>query len=214
MPGTVPPVADERDGLLKYLAQQRLGIRYAAFGLTEEQIRLTPTRSALCLGGLIKHVTAMERGWVDTMLQRVPDQSVEQAAQQYGTDFVVTDEDTLQSLLADHAACATETEQAVAGITDLGQPVPVPQDAPWYPKDVEAWSVRWVLLHLIEEIARHAGHADIIREQVDGATMYALMAGAEGWPETPWLKPWRPPVDSAAETSAPPPAAGPIPSAG
>ena len=60
---------------------------------------------------------------------------------------------------------------------------------PWYPKDVEAWSVRWVVMHLIEETA---GHADIVRESIDGATSYALMAGAEGWPETPWIKPWTP----------------------
>jgi hypothetical protein len=54
--------------------------------------------------------------------------------------------------------------------------------------------VRWVALHLVEELARHAGHADIIREAIDGATMYELVAGREGWPETPWLKPWRPPA--------------------
>jgi hypothetical protein len=47
------------------------------------------------------------------------------------------------------------------------------------------------VLHLIEEVARHAGHADIVRESIDGATMYELMAAAEGWPETEWLKPWR-----------------------
>ena len=48
------------------------------------------------------------------------------------------------------------------------------------PRDVEAWSVRWVLLHLIEETARHAGHADIVRESIDGAQMYELMAAVEG----------------------------------
>src|SRR5215203_1059846 len=66
----------------------------------------------------------------------------------------------------------------------------VPDGVPWFPDDVEAWSVRWVLLHLIEEIGRHAGHADIMRESIDGATMYELMAGAEGWPATDWLQPW------------------------
>jgi hypothetical protein len=60
---------------------------------------------------------------------------------------------------------------------------------------VEAWSVRWVLLHLVEEIARHTGHADIVRESIDGATAYELMAAAEGWPATPWLTPWSPPSD-------------------
>jgi uncharacterized damage-inducible protein DinB len=192
MPGNVPPVADERDGLLKYIAQQRDGIRYAAYGLTEEQIRMTPTKSALCIGGLVKHVTACERGWIDVMLQREKPQSVEEAAAAYGADWQVNDDDTLAGLLADHDACARETEEAVAGVADLSMPVPVPRDAPWFPKDVDAWSARWVLLHLVEEIARHAGHADIIREHIDGATMYELMAGAEGWPETPWLKPWQP----------------------
>jgi hypothetical protein len=50
--------------------------------------------------------------------------------------------------------------------------------------------VRWVLLHLIEEIARHAGHADIIRESLDGATAFPLMAAVEGWPPNPWFEPW------------------------
>ena len=74
----------------------------------------------------------------------------------------------------------------------------MPHDVPWFPKDVEHWSVRWVAMHLIEELARHAGHADIIRESIDGATMYELMAGLEGWPETDWIKPWRPAAVSVA----------------
>jgi uncharacterized damage-inducible protein DinB len=198
MPGNVPPVADERDGLMKYLEQQRAGIRNAAYGLTEEQIRLKPTKSAICIGGLVKHVTACERGWVDTMLQRRKDQSVKEAAAQWGADWQVTADDTLATLLADYAACARETEEAVVGIDDLSQPVPVPQDAPWFPKDVEAWSVRWVLLHLIEEVARHAGHADLVREHVDGATWYELMAAEDGWPATDWLQPWTPPEPAPA----------------
>ena len=63
---------------------------------------------------------------------------------------------------------------------DLDTPVPVPHDVPWFPQDVDHWSVRWVALHLIEELSRHAGHADIIRESIDGATMYELMAADRG----------------------------------
>jgi hypothetical protein len=55
--------------------------------------------------------------------------------------------------------------------------------------------VRWVLLHLIQETARHAGHADVIRESLDGATAMPLLAAAEGWPATPWLQPWQPPSE-------------------
>ena len=74
--------------------------------------------------------------------------------------------------------------------------MPVPRDVPWFPQDIDYWSVRWVALHLIEELARHAGHADIIRESIDGATMYELMAGIEEWPETDWIKPWKPAMSS------------------
>ena len=77
-----------------------------------------------------------------------------------------------------------------ASIADLGWPVQIPHEVPWFPKDVDAWSLRWVLLHLIEETARHAGHADIIREAIDGATAFPLMAAVESWPANPWIKPW------------------------
>jgi uncharacterized damage-inducible protein DinB len=185
MPGTVPPVANEREGLLAYLAQMRDAFDIVAYGLTDEQARLTPTVSVLSIGALIKHVTMVERNWVGVILQ-------EQRAGDYEEAFKFGPDDTLAAALADYDACAKETEAVVASIDDLGQAVPVPKDAPWYPDDVEAWSVRWVLLHLIQETARHAGHADIIREAIDGGTLYPLMAAAEGWPETEWLKPWEP----------------------
>ena len=187
MDANVPPVADEREGLLGFLAQQRRVIKAAAYGLTEDQLRLAPSASTLSIGGLLKHVADMERGWVDTMLQRPAEASEEK----YLTQFQLTPQDTLESLVATYDQVAAETEAAVAGVADLGQPVPVP-DEPWFPKDLEAWSVRWVLLHLIEETARHAGHADIVRESVDGATAYELLAAAENWEPTPWLTPWRP----------------------
>ncbi|WP_216214451.1 DinB family protein [Amycolatopsis aidingensis] len=190
MPGNVRPVTDERDALLAFLEQQRDVLRIAAYGLTEEQARATPTASSLSVGGLIKHVTATERGWMDTVLQRTQPVTQEQL-DKYGDDFLLGADETLAEIIADSRRAAEETEEIIRGIPDLGRPVPVP-DAPWNPKDIEAWSVRWVLLHLIEEIARHAGHADIIRESVDGATAFELMAGAEDWPETPWIKPWQP----------------------
>jgi uncharacterized damage-inducible protein DinB len=184
----VPPVADERSGLLGFLAQQRRVLRHAAYGLTEEQLRATPSVSALSVGALLKHVVFTERGWIDRVAGR-PDPTT---AADYGQQFQLGETDTLESLLADGDAAAAETERVVAGIEDLGQAVPVPKNQPWFPKDLDAWSVRWVLLHLIEEVARHAGHADIIRESIDGATGMELLAAAEDWPASPWLKPWRP----------------------
>ena len=185
MPGQVPPVTDEREALLAYLAQQRYVLRLTAFGLTDDQARATPAASALSVGGLIKHVAAMERGWINIVMQRD-----EKAQEEYADDFRVGPDETLASVLAGYDTAAAETDAVVAKIADLGQAVPVPKGVPWFPDDVEAWSVRWVLLHLIEETARHAGHADIVREAIDGATAFPLMAAAEGWPTTDWLQPW------------------------
>jgi uncharacterized damage-inducible protein DinB len=187
MPGNVPPVADEREGLLAFLAQQRSVIRVAAFGLTDDQARATPTVSGLSVGGLIKHVTAVEHGWMDTVLQRPPG-----AVADYEANFRLGPDETLAGTLASYDQAATRTESIIGDIADLGQAVPVPKGVPWFPDDIDAWSVRWVLLHLIQETARHAGHADIVRETIDGATAFPLMAAAEGWPATPWLQPWAP----------------------
>lgn len=183
MPAMVPPVADERDGLLRYLEQQRVWLRAAAHGLTEEQARATPSASALSVGGLVKHVAAMERTWMG-VVRRSP------VEVDYDDSFQLGADETLAEVLADYVRAADETTQTVADF-DLGYPVPVP-DAPWFPGDVAEWSVRWVLLHLIQETARHAGHADIVRESVDGATAFPLLAAVEGWPVTPWLRPWEP----------------------
>jgi hypothetical protein len=187
MPGNVPPVADEREGLLAFLAQQREALRITAHGLTEEQARATPAASELSVAGLVKHVALTEANWVDIMLQRQGHDD-----DQYMDSFSLGPDETLASVLERYEEVARATEAAVAGIEDLGQAVPVPKGVPWFPDDVDAWSVRWVLLHMIEETARHAGHADIIRESVDGATFYPLMAAVEGWPASPWLQPWEP----------------------
>jgi uncharacterized damage-inducible protein DinB len=186
MDANARPVADERDGLLTFLGQQRRVLKIAAHGLTEEQLRLVPSASALSVGGLLKHTAHTERGWTDTIAGKPRSGSVEE----YGAEFRLTPDDTLESLTAEYNRVAAYTEEVVAGV-DLGEPVPVP-DEPWFPDHISAWSVRWVLLHVIEETARHAGHADIVRESIDGATSYELLAAAEGWAPTPWLKPWQP----------------------
>lgn len=192
MPGSVRPITDERDGLLAYLAQMCYVLRLTAHGLSDEQARATPTASSLSVGGLVKHAATTERGWI----QRVRDEPQTYGREDYLANFHLAEGETLQDVLDLYEEVAAETETAVAEVEDLGRPVPVPRDAPWFPQDVEAWSVRWVLLHLIQETARHAGHADIIRESIDGATAFPLMAAAEGWPETPWMKPWTPPVEA------------------
>jgi uncharacterized damage-inducible protein DinB len=188
MPGQVGAVSNEREGLLAYLTQMRYVLRLTAHGLTDEQARATPTASTLSVGGLVKHCASTEENWIDTV--RLQPRPVDYGA--YETNFRLLPGETLDDVFADYDRVAAKTEETIAAIDDLGRDVPVDHSVPWNPKDLDNWSVRWVLLHLIQETARHAGHADIIREHLDGATAYPLMAAAENWPESPWMKPWRP----------------------
>lgn len=119
------------------------------------------------------------------------DRSVEERQLEYADEFVMSGDETLAELLDRFETQNAETLRLVE-TTDFDAAVPVLRDAPWFPPDVEAWSVRWVLFHLIKELARHAGRGDIIRESIDGATLYQLLGGLEGWPETDWLTPWTP----------------------
>jgi uncharacterized damage-inducible protein DinB len=189
MPGDVP-AANEKEGLLSMLAQQRDALKVATYGLTEEEVRVAPARSVLTLGGLVKHVASTESGWIDTILQ-LPRAPFAEAMADYQRNYRLEVGETLRGVIDRYDEVARRTQEVLQGIADLARPVPVPKDVPWYPPDLEAWSVRWVLLHLIEETARHAGHADIIREQIDGAQAMPLMAAAKGWPATDWLQPWR-----------------------
>jgi hypothetical protein len=191
-----PPAADERQNLLQFIAFQQNAFFSVAYGLTDEQARSTPSVSALSIGGLIKHAAGVQKGWVDRV-SAAPDfpprddRPMEEIMAEYADQYVMRDDETLVQLLEALGRQNAETLRVFAE-ADLDTPVPVPQEVPWFPKDVDHWSVRWAALHLIEELSRHAGHADIIRESIDGATMYELMAANEEWPETDFIKRWRP----------------------
>jgi uncharacterized damage-inducible protein DinB len=186
-------VTSERDGLIAFLEQQREAVRNACFGLTDEQARATPAPSSLSLGGLVKHLVQVEGTWRARIegqnLGGDSDQSAAFAA--YREGFRLSANETLAGTLDDYATAAAETDRVVVAVADLSRPVHLPE-APWLP-DSEGCTVRWVVLHLLEETARHAGHADLLREALDGALSGPLMAASEGWPEDGWIKPWHPP---------------------
>jgi uncharacterized damage-inducible protein DinB len=196
MPGLPPPVTDERDALRQFLDFNQRTFFAVAYGLTDAQARLTPTVSTLSIGGLIKHVTRVQQSWAQRVTAAPdfpladPRPFAEQMAD-HADQFVMGDDETLEGVLKALAAQNAALLRAFAE-ADLDAPVPVPHQVPWFPKDVDNWSVRWVALHLVEELTRHAGHADIVRESIDGATMYELMAALEEWPETDFIKRWKP----------------------
>ena len=182
MPGLVPPVVDEREALLAFLGQQRDALRYAAHGLSDDQAIDPPDVSASSrLAGLIKHAALVERAW--TTFLTTGDTGVFVPEDDWADGFRLVDGETLDDVIALSEEQARHTEKIVADLADLGAPLPPTIDlVPWIPGGL-VWTPRWVLLHLIEETARHAGHADIIRESIDGATCWTVMAAAEGWPE-------------------------------
>ncbi|MGV0792915.1 DinB family protein [Mycolicibacterium sp. XJ1819] len=196
MPGMPPPAPDERQSLLEFLNFQQNAFFATAYGLTDEQARATPSVSSLSIGGLVKHAAGVQKGWTERAawapeLPPKDDRPMAEVMAEYADQYVMRDDETLEQLLDGLKTQSAETLRVFAA-AELTTPVPVPPEVPWFPQDVGHWSVRWVILHLVEELSRHAGHADIIRESLDGATMYELIAAHEQWPETEWIKRWRP----------------------
>ncbi|MGB6208957.1 DinB family protein [Mycobacterium sp.] len=188
-------MADERSALREYLSYHQSAYFAVAYGLTDDQARSQPTASALSIGGLVKHATGMQRTWM-ARVAAAPDEPprdtrpFEEIAKDYGDQHVMRPDETLAGLLSAFEA-ENATSLQLVETADLDAKVPVPTDIPWFPKDLDAWSVRWVILHVINELARHSGHADIIRESIDGATMYELIAAREGWTIDGWVQPWQ-----------------------
>ncbi|MBK8074210.1 MAG: DinB family protein [Kineosporiaceae bacterium] len=162
----------ERDDLIEALGKQRFFLRHTVQGLTDDQARLRPTVSQLCLGGLIKHVAATESRWMEFVLDGPAAMAVPNANDpntdwsEWTNLFQLLDDETLDGVLAEYEKVAARTDELVRTLPDLDAAQPLPE-APWFPPGAR-WSARRVLLHLIGETSQHAGHADILRESIDG----------------------------------------------
>ena len=162
----------ERAELREALGTHRHFLRHTVRDLTDEQARQRTTASELTLGGLIKHVANVEKGWAEFVVEGPPAlgdfSSMTEADFARWTDqFRLLPDETLADVLDDYAKVAQRTDELVASLPDLNVSHPLPK-APWFPVDTTR-SARRVFLHIIAETAQHAGHADIIRESLDGA---------------------------------------------
>ncbi|MET7643269.1 DinB family protein [Streptomyces sp. NPDC005426] len=186
---TPPRSADdaERTDLLAALATARAALIATTHGLDDEQAGETPTASALCLGGLIKHVASTEEGWMrfavsgpSAMSHDLPEgvtwadlaagtaPEIPQWMIDHGNEFRMLPGETLAGVVARYEQVAARTEETLAALPDLSAAHPLPE-APWHEQGATR-SVRQVVLHVVAETAQHAGHADILRETIDGRT--------------------------------------------
>ncbi|MEV8510412.1 DinB family protein [Actinoplanes sp. NPDC051475] len=144
---------DEKSTLVGFLDYLRDAIAEKVDGVPEPEVRTAGVPSGTNLLGLIKHLTAVERFYF-----------LEEPITAMGRTFRPTREETVEGLLAEYRATTAQANEVVGTWTDLARPAPRP------PGRALASSMRWVLVHMIEETGRHAGHADILREQIDGFT--------------------------------------------
>ncbi|WP_410869989.1 DinB family protein [Nocardia sp. A7] len=162
----------ERTDILEMLAKHRHFLRFTVRDLTDEQAGLRTTASELCLGGLIKHVAAVESNWAGFIVngpEEAPDFSsmTEEQIAQWGDAFKMLPGETLAGVLAEYDQVAARTDELVRTLPDLNASQPLPE-APWF-EPGGRWTARLALMHIMTETAQHSGHADIIRESLDGA---------------------------------------------
>lgn len=168
MTATTPPLSTERADLLELLQTARHFLRFTVQGLTDEQARERTTVSELTLGGLIKHVARTEDGWA-RFAQEGPAAMAPPRDEAGYADWAeghrLLPGETLEGALAEYEAVAARTDELVRTL-DLDVSFPLPE-APWFPPGAQR-SVRRALMHIAAETAQHAGHADILRETLDG----------------------------------------------
>lgn len=155
----------EREDLISILANQRDLFRITVRGIDDEQARRRTTASELTLGGLLHHLISCERHWTTVLIERDETAALDPA--QFDGEYVMAEGETVAGLLAEWDEVAAATAELIRTVDSLDTSVPTPT-APWSPERIW-WTVRYTLLHILREIAHHSGHADIIREELDGA---------------------------------------------
>ncbi len=151
----------EQEALANFLDGQRIGLIRKVEGVSDELARQAPTASSLSLLGLIKHCTTWEQRWFEVIMagRPSPDRWPEVMPEPRDAELISVDSDTVLHWIAAYREQFEKSNEIVASM-DL--------DDPCARTDIIECNVRYVLFHMIEETARHAGHADIIRETLDG----------------------------------------------
>lgn len=160
----VPFVGDERTSLASWLDSQRETILWKIEGLDDEQLRRVMVPSGLTLLGLVKHLTAVEHGWFVVNFAATGEQHMFESDDDPDLDFHVQPEETAEQIVEGYKRACERSKEIYAAADSL--------DATFTHPRRGTMGLRWLMNHMIEETARHAGHADIMRELIDGGTGY------------------------------------------
>jgi uncharacterized damage-inducible protein DinB len=169
MTSSATTLTAERADLLESLAAHRHFLRYTVQGLNEEQARQRTTASELTLGGLLKHVAHQEANWVRFIVEgpeAIATPTDAAGFERWAEEFKLLPDETLDEVLAQYEEIARRTDELVRTLPDLDAAHPLPE-APWFQPGAVR-SARRVFLHIVAETAQHSGHADILRESLDG----------------------------------------------
>lgn len=188
-----PAVLTESQTFTGYIDEMLQGLRNSAYGLTDAQAKEHPTRSQLSIAGLIKHATWVMRQTLPRIEGggRTTEPGSAAGAAEFHGSFNPTDAESLADLLATFDATRARYLEVIAGLDPAAEIEVGPK--PWDDQpNTEVATQRMLLAHHIDEFARHAGHADIIREQIDGATALPLRLAVEGRAGNAFVQPWTP----------------------
>ncbi len=166
-PSTVVPTSDERELLLRFLHRQRQEVVATAAGLSDAQARWTPDGRLLPIVGIVNHLTHVEWRWIEG---RYLGRAFPPRTQEFTAEGI-----TVEQACAEYEAQARSTDDIVREAPSLDVPC-LGREGEWPPAHTllgldAPLDLRWVLLHLVEETAHHAGHADATREMLDGKIM-------------------------------------------
>ncbi|MEU8897639.1 DUF664 domain-containing protein [Nocardia sp. NPDC048505] len=157
-------IDQEREDLIAMLAEERELFKITLRGIDDTQARKRTTVSELTLGGLLHHLISNERHWTTVIAER--DENAELDVSRFDGEYVMAPEETVAGLLATYDEVAAATAELIRTVDSLDTSIPTPTN-PWV--EGRIWqSVRYTLLHILREVSQHAGHADIIREELDG----------------------------------------------
>lgn len=199
-----PAIDDEVTTIRRSIEDQLAAIRAAAFGLSDEQVRARPVTSALSVGGIIKHCvfvlesrlagmgrTAAAQSGATSLESRLAGMGLRDCDyEDFYASFALTEDESFSEVLAGYDQAVARYLQSY-DTWDPTATLTLPP-APWFGRTEPAEAtLRYQMLQDLVEFARHAGHADIIREQIDAAKALELLAAVEGLPANDFVTPWK-----------------------